>query len=51
MDFIREESTENIDSLIYEIEDDIVTVIVLSAYSHYGDKQKPACSPTFADIV
>lgn len=24
--------------LIYEIEDDIVTVIVVSAYSHYGDK-------------
>ena len=24
--------------LVYEIEDEIITVIVLSAYSHYGDK-------------
>ena len=24
--------------LIYEIQDEVVTVIVLSAYSHYGDK-------------
>ena len=24
--------------LIYEIQDNIITVIVLSAYSHYGDK-------------
>jgi len=24
--------------LIYEIEDEIITVVVVSAYSHYGDK-------------
>lgn len=24
--------------LVYDIQDDVVTVIVLSAYSHYGDK-------------
>lgn len=24
--------------LIYQIEDEIITVIVVSAYSHYGDK-------------
>ena len=30
--------------LVYDIKDEIVTVIVLSAHSHYGDKEKYCCS-------